>query len=1013
MDQIRTLKLNQTSRIQLEIHSIYTGSDEQFLFYDSESVATLTPTVYNPNTPTSMTIVPPTSTTLKGTSSYSFTFDTTTALRANRDYIIIEFPAYGYELDADYTGVSITITTPSIRSTSYIMPKRNVIYIQPTQNLPAGQTTVSIQYLPAPSFSLNGVLGYTIRTVVNSKVTDIFNDSFEYNSKLCQLFANEKITTSSKFIRVNENTYQISFTLLHTVPPTGSLAIIFNSDMYNLRPSNPQCQLVAGFSPMATCTFELFSQQLVRIELNGVGLSIGSEVKLNIVNVNNPINPDKVPEITIQSYFDAEFGTTKTICSKTIELPKFLSAPLTKCPINIQPEINNANKITDYLLTIFCSTVIRNYTVIEVQFPTEFQGSLSSSLSCSTNGNYMLQPCSLTPRTLTLQILTSKPDSQTSIVARIRGVKNPALPGIYGPFDVRFSQYGTLYAGLDPVNSIPQVNIIKDMGITANKNLVLSVFPKNFGEKATYYFKLVSINFAASPDTVLIKFDKIFAQNLGSSLECGTFTPQEQFSNDYAFNYEEMVDEKMFVCSLNDDNVLMVNLTPVVVLPAKQQDFFFFVRNILNPNINSASSNINSRKSYTFGFTFLANQTAVAYSQNIVQIDLGLPPSLIQITKITSSDTNILAPSNYTMTVLARTNLPSSNELKDYELAVSFPVEYYPDFASNDELNYSFPNNPKIQQGSSAYNYNGVILFDALFPDLSTISPFNLQINNINNPDIESSCGITSTSNLPIKFGIQYLSRRENSVYGKTYAIMDQNNCLTVGKYRVPIKVISPLFFRQGLVYTIILQIEQLGSGLTITPFSNSLIFEPTKVTFNDYQTKVMSLQVFVPRNVPQGDYKIKWIKKETSTPARYLEIEDTEVVVIPENAPATMTPLPKVRIEAVRYVWVGKYPRDVLVTLDQAPAEELTVEISSKFKDNNLQGSSDGSVYAQFPIMLKFSRGESQKKFYLFAERGAVDNVLTYKLGSTNAKAYDSSVLESPFMIKSKGFFSLIEVLY
>ena len=1005
LDPIATLAIGTTSRVQLQILSSYVSSgSDQFVFYNSLQVSPAAPTAVISKAPAALTVVHSGSTTLGEASTYTFTFTTTTALTANQDYLIIQFPDFGYMLDDDYSNVQFSISTPGVACNGYIMPKRNVIYVKPTAALAAGQVVLAIQNLPNPSYALNGQLNYTVRTDVNRKIVDIFSTSLNYNSTVCALFADEKITYSSNYVKINENTYQVAFTILHTIPANGSVAVIFDQNLYNLRPSGPGCQLLDGFPSGATCSFELFSQQLVRVSMNGQEITPGTRVMLNILNVNNPIDSSRAPIITVQSYFDSAFGTLKTICAVNVTLIRFLPLPLVSCPVVINPIVDNAGQTTDYLFTLSCSSSIRNSTTLELIFPYDYRSSFSSDLSCSTNGNYMLQECSLIARTSTVDILVSKPDVQAPLVIRVRNVKNPALSGAYGPFSVNLLQYGVLYGQIGVMGSSPNVTITANEDLSNIPNtLALSIFPKNYGEKATYYFNLIGLNTTTVPEQVLINFDSTFSADLGPSIECGTFSPQDQFGESYAMNYENQSSVQALTCSVTDDHQLLLQLTPKINLRVNQpQNLFFYVKNIYNPNFNQDTR---ASSDHSFNFTFIANDTAVLTSQNRLSISFGQPPSLLKIASITTTVDNVLSPADYTLSFVNSNNLPisESGSIKDYELQVALPDGKYPDLSQT--IVYSFPGNAAVEKGSSAFNYQNVLYFSALYPDFGRTGPFNLTISQMTNPAVESQCG-PNANGLPIKFSTQYVSRPQGYVYGRTYSAMDQGNCLPLDKTRSAIKVIAPLYMRQGLVYNITLQVEEAASDLEITPVANFLVFNPRIVTFSGYLSKTAIVQVSISKYIAEGDYTIQWKKKETLDITRYLDIQDTPIVVIKETTSGTISPLPNINIENVKYVWTGEVPREVLVTLDQAPAEELVLKIDTKINDTKLLGSLDGTTTTRYPISLTFAAGESEKLFFIFANMGAQDNVMSFSLSGINSPAFDHYIPNTPIMIKSKSFY-------
>ena len=1005
IDQIATLALGVSSRIKLEIQSQYSDSPNRYVFYDSTEISTNAPTTSTARTAAALTVTQTGSTTLKQPNTYTFAFTTQTALVANRDYIVVYFPDDGYELSGDYSGTTITITTPSTTSNGYIMSLRNVIYIKVTANLPAGAVTLTIANLPNPSFIISGTLAYTVETIVNSKTLDVFTANVNTTSVACNLFSNEQITYSSDYARINENTYQISFTVQHDVPASGSLAVVFDSDLYNLSPSDPQCELLEGVSSNATCSFELFSQQLVRINLNGQKLASGTQIKLNVINVNNPTDSTKAPVIAIESFFDDTFGSTKIICATNVTLPTFLPLALVECPVEIQPEINNADKTTDYLVTISCTSSIRNATTIDITFPSDFEGRIPNDVSCSTSGNYILQDCSLVPRTTQVTVLIAKPNVQQTFVLRIRGIQNPRFQGQYGPFNVQFTQYDVLYAQLDTTKSTGTIAIAASTGVLTSTPdiLALSIFPQNFGEVATYYFSLVGLEFKQVPNQLLITFDSTFANNIGSSLTCGVFTPEEQYGSSFALNYESMDNLQTLTCSLLDNHVLSIQLTPQITLAAGEtQDFFFFVSNVVNPSLSQKTATTNE---FDFNMTFISGNTALLESFNRLEIDYGVPPPLLQIANISATDNNMEAISNYTLSLSTAHNLPTSvdNDTKEYEVLLAFSKDQYPAFNSPVSLSYSFPGHSSLESESSAFSYNNLVFINAEYPDLATSSPFNITLYNMTNPAVNSQCGPGATG-IPVKFGAQYLNRELGFVYGRTYSSMDQGNCLPINKTRDAINVFAPLYMRKGLIYTINIEVEEAASDLILTPISSFLIFEPRTISFEGYQTNQATVQVFVSEFISEGQYTIQWKKQETGSITKYLDVPETIVNVVSEGTPTTLAPAPTVDVEDIRFVWTGRSARDVFVTLSQQPADGLTVTISSKLQDSKIQGSVDGETFTSFPISITFGPRETKKRFYIEAEYGAQNNALIYTLTGANALAFNQIIPNTAFIIKNYG---------
>ena len=1011
IDIIPTLDVGIVSRIGFEVDSTYTAdtTGASYIFYSSLVVSPTASTASTANAASTLTVTRTGSDTLRSTSDYTFTFTTTAALTAaNQDYFVINMPEYSYELNSDYTSVTITISSPSTACEGYVMPKTNNIYIRPTANVAAGSVTLSVQTLQNPSFYLSETVSFTITTIVSSKTTDVFTDSsFSFTSTLCQLFSNVQITYDSTFIRVNENTYKFSFTVDHIVPADGSIAIVFDPNLYKLSPSNPVCELISGFSSSATCGFEVFDEQLVRISMNGVAIESGTAVAVNIIGVNNPTDSTTAPVITIRSYFDDAFATTEEICSVQKTLSKFSPNSLISCPITVLPEVANAGMTTDYLVTINCAAKIRNGTTINIQFPPEYEQLIPDILTCATSGNYLLLPCSQVSGTAQINVFISTPNSREALVIRLRGIQNPALSGSYTSFTTKILQYSVLYAQSDST-SATNIVIKDNFKLTqADDKLVLSILPTNFGEKSTHFFSLRALVMQTVPDNLIMVFDSSYPRELGSNLVCGTFSPNSTFGTSVGLNYETIANYSTFPCTVIDDYKLQLTISSAITIKANTAlDFFIFIQNLVNPSLTDQTS-------FAYKFYFIASGSAVLTAVNTPTINFGLPPSLLHVTSTSVSDSNLLAPAIYTVNMEAMTHLPSaiSDISMDYELQVNLPSAQYPAFSQGLQVVYSFPDNTDVQHGSTAFNYFNSIFLTANYPDLYDISPLKLVLGNMSNPDVESYCGFQAPGS-PVKFDYQYASRKQNLVYARSYNIMDQYNCLPLGKKRDAIKVIAPYYLRQGLVYNITVSVEEGAAAVSLTPLCTFLLFSPSKISFVDYESSSTTINVIVPTNAPKGRHLIKWKKTETSGYTNYLEVADTEVIVVDQGSSEALTPKPQVTVEDIRYVWVGD-ARDVLVTLDYAPAENLIVQVNAKYSDTKLKGSVDGGVtFTSFPIYLSFASGQVQNTFYVQAEQDAKDNVFTYSLTGTNAPAYNSKIVNSPFVIKSQVGLSNYQIL-
>lgn len=992
LEQIATLDINSNSRIKIQVMSSYSGDPSIYIFYNSwEVFVPTTPTAFNIlNANAALTIVRTGSIVLMERSDYNFTFFVTNALTANRDYIVIEFPTNGYLLNTDYSDVRVSISDPIKTSQRYIFNWKNVIYIYPTQAITFGSVTVTVSNLPNPAYLFNSTQTYRVETIVFNKTTETYVNTMSLDTAFCALFSNIQVDYPSLFTLINENTYTFSFKVDHVIPGTGSIAIIFDPNLYVLRPSSPTCQLVSGLPSTATCVRELFSQQMMRISLNGGAIAKGTSMVVKIINVNNPTVANQAPTFTITSFYDNVQASNNIICSSTVTTTAFNAYSQITCPLSIEPGAVNAGAETEYEVTLNCADNIRNATTLKITLPTNIQG-FTSNFGCTTNGNYMLSPCTNTARTSEVVLTVLKPNIQKPLIVRIKGVLQPSIIGQVPTMNVNLEQYGIQYGNTDTANSLLTFTVVSNLNQrTYTNNAKINVFPANYGERGMYFFDVGSLTFNTEPSSFRLIFDTNFNKVVGTDLECGTFTPASAYQGaSFAMNYEVMANWVLFTCTVIDDYVINVQYPSTITFKDKpNSDFNFYVEGITNPA---------SGTSFTFKFNFYdSNKAIVLISSTTVTLQFDPPPSMLRLSSVSSTDNNVLSVNNYTFVINTTYSLPFSVTTgnKDYELVVKFPAAQYPSFTNyRTPISYSF-SRQSLNTGS-AFNFKNSIYFYANYPDLSLISPLSLTMSNITNPSSRTDCSFGSTTSL--SFEVQYVSRTMGKIYAKTYPAMDQSNCLTLTKTRYSIEASTSYLMVRGLSYPLTINVEQAATGLRLVPYSRYLIFSPTEVNFTNFLTSTATINIIVPADLPVGEYVIRWQKYETNNPPRYLDVPDTKVSIAPSTV---LAPLAIVSIETFNYVWTGSLARDVMVTLSQDPASEVIVTINLRNADSKVQSSLDNVVFSDFPVSLRFVRGETRKRFYIWAEAGASSNYLTITLSGANSDVYNPNIQEYPFMI-------------
>jgi hypothetical protein len=73
----------------------------------------------------------------------------------------------------------------------------------------------------------------------------------------------------------------------------------------------------------------------------------------------------------------------------------------------------------------------------------------------------------------------------------------PANAGTSGPISVNIYQYGVLFAQSENLNNEASFNVESNINqVTLSANMLqVNVFPKNFAEVATYFFRIPGLSF--------------------------------------------------------------------------------------------------------------------------------------------------------------------------------------------------------------------------------------------------------------------------------------------------------------------------------------------------------------------------------------------------------------------------------------------------------------------------------------------------------------------------------------
>jgi hypothetical protein len=121
-------------------------------------------------------------------------------------------------------------------------------------------------------------------------------------------------------------------------------------------------------------------------------------------------------------------------------------------------------------------------------------------------------------------------------------------------------------------------------------------------------------------------------------------------------NYEDPNNNvELFSCLSYDDYTILVNYAAVISTPVNtNMEFFFFVAGVSNPPQSTQTS-------FNFELSFINNNNfMVLISSATATLNFELPPAALEITSLTSNDSNILAYATYNFEFTASTHLPAT-----------------------------------------------------------------------------------------------------------------------------------------------------------------------------------------------------------------------------------------------------------------------------------------------------------------------------------------------------------------
>jgi hypothetical protein len=173
--------------------------------------------------------------------------------------------------------------------------------------------------------------------------------------------------------------------------------------------------------------------------------------------------------------------------------------------------------------------------------------------------------------------------------------------------------------------------------------------------------------------------------------------------------------------------------------------------------------------------------------------------------------------------------------------------------------------------------------------------------------------------------------------------------------------------------------------NLTLVPQSPPFSFFPAQISFSVGQFQAQ-FRLSVPANTEDTDYVILWSILGENTPPFYTPVQKSQFTVVKETRL-------QVLVEDIMPVPRGAQSLPVVVTLEAAPAADLTVHLA-------LPGDVPGVELSNSSLL--FTSGVFSLSFTLTVAASAATNssTVSFAISGTNTEAYSLASLSKPFSI-------------
>eukprot|EP00828_Plagiopyla_frontata_P041586 TRINITY_DN5975_c0_g1_i1.p1 TRINITY_DN5975_c0_g1~~TRINITY_DN5975_c0_g1_i1.p1 ORF type:complete len:3014 (-),score=332.15 TRINITY_DN5975_c0_g1_i1:53-9094(-) len=896
----------------------------------------------------------------------------------------------------------------------FMMGVANTIYLQPTATLAAGAAiSIDINNLENPQYSMES---QTFDIVVQELSGDKLRDRFTF-SIVCEFTYSENLTlfevsTNNSIGGKNNVTYQLTVSTGHKIPNEGYLKIQVPQIYGQLSVLGVGCFL-EGFGSQTTCKVNAND---IEVYFNGDAFNESLTYKIYLTGMNNPNQLMTTKKFQIFSQYSV-MDPLKIISSKKASAPPITLETVFNCTLKATIKEQTEGELTDYDFKFSCDTDIRDSSEVRIVMPEEFRkiyleeikltADEEKVVECWTDNIYFLRDNNCIMTISDQVIVTVKVNSynaKTSLNIVLKQLQNPSPAGRVTGFFIECESKNILYAkSVQPALIIISSN---DYQLTSKDQQIgvhLQNIPITAGQAASYIFAINVLEMTPSYifTSVDIDFTQYFQYGVGEELECGAFFSDSNKDLSYSQTLELFYSNRSnyisLPCTVDERRVTITNVDEIIKTK-KSQYACWVIRNVINPSRQLIHELTIKYSSGTASIYKLIDNFTIVLSQS---------PSELYLSKdIYLTTYNIKNYAYYRFFVQLTEDLISYDQLG---LLIKLPNSYKEVESYQNQSGFYCDSSLNSVPGTSLdckfYGINLLITaktnLELVLQNQTKTYSFDIMISEMMNPLIETTCSTTSSSltNQFQFYEIQLINLKNGDIISRNYQANDMKNCVEFVKDLYAIKISVDKKVYPGFSYILTITLEQPYDGILLVPqiasTNHRITFNATKVQFNDFIHSTQDLLMIVDKSAKPGNYSIKWTKTETKHLTAFMEVMDTQVIVIEEAVK------PKVLIEKINVIGVNQ-PYDIAVSLEQPAAFEVC--LNSKFVIQNKNQQWLRHIIYTSPKKLCFSQGETIKYLTLFTKFELNSQILQFSLSPSDAsKIYNLTETQKTIYIEDQ----------